>query len=245
MTKREENWFDRRNNDINNVEGSVINLLSAIAPWLAPLIPAYMSFVHANDPKILNFPIWVALAVAIVVEVLGLATVSTAIKFWKYNQRYQKASAYKKAPVEIALFSFVFYISMVLLSNVAIDACNFFFPTWTNGAIILVRVFYTLLTIPAALIVSIRQQHKNMLEEIVVSGVPKSSSSSSTKHGSSNGIPRNKENKDAVYAYMDRVYASETRIPSFTDVRNELHLPQSSASRIRNEWLKEKQENVK
>ena len=38
------NVFDAINRWINSVEGSVVNLISAIAPWFAPLAPAYMAY---------------------------------------------------------------------------------------------------------------------------------------------------------------------------------------------------------
>ena len=42
----ENNIFDKLNEWINGIEGSLVNFLTAFSPWLAPLAPAYMTFVH-------------------------------------------------------------------------------------------------------------------------------------------------------------------------------------------------------
>lgn len=161
---REPNIFDKFNLWIDGAEGSIINTLTAIAPWGAPTPPAYMTYIHAMG--VLQFPQWVALVVATVVEILGLATVSTGIKFWKYNQKNKRSSDYRKAPVEVVVAAFIFYLAVIITSNVILDATGYFAPENTNYAIVAVKAFYTLLTIPAALIISVRQQHRDILDEV-------------------------------------------------------------------------------
>lgn len=242
-TIKEPNWFDKANDVIDNTEGSVINLLTAVAPWGAPTPPAYMSYIHALN--VLEFPWWVAIIIAIVVEVLGLATVSTMISFWKYNQKFRNSSQYRKAPVWIVAGAFVFYLALIITSNVILDATGYFWPNdpnVRNAAIVVVKAFYTLLTVPAGLIIAVRQQHRNLLDEIsqprqvAVPEVPKF-------QGTGTGIPRNSQNRDKVFAHMDAVYAAESRVVSFKEIRDTLHIPQGSASRIRNEWIKERNLN--
>jgi len=154
-----KNVFEILNDIIRDAETSLVNLLSAIGPWLAPLAPAAMSYTHMISS--LNFPIWIALSVAVVVETLGLSSISTIIAFWSYNRR--RIAEYKKAPVALAISAGIFYLVTVLSINVAMDATRLFSlnPAWAE---IFSRALLTMLTIPAALILAIRTQHKELLD---------------------------------------------------------------------------------
>lgn len=159
----EENLFDRLNNWVNNTEGSLVNFLTAFAPWLAPLIPAYMTYNHMIE--FLHFDAWLAWVLAGVVEILGFGTVSTGLDFWFYNRR-NKAKA-KEAPFTLIIVSFVFYLSLIVMSNVIIDwAKEFGSPVQQSWSIIIVRFLLTLQTLPAALIVATRTGHRDLLREI-------------------------------------------------------------------------------
>jgi hypothetical protein len=149
-------FFDRLNEAIRNTESSVVNVISAIAPWLAPLAPAYMTYQHAVGT--LGFPVWVAFPVAVVVEILGFSAVSTFLAFWFHNRR---SAASKKAPINVVVFAFLFYLSLIIFANVLLD--TFENDKW---AVVAVRALFTLQTIPAALIVAVRTQHRDLLAEI-------------------------------------------------------------------------------
>lgn len=152
-------FFDKLNDWIRDTESSVVNFLSAFAPWLAPLIPAYMTYQHASDPSRLNFPPFFAFAGAAVVEILGFSAVSTYLAFWFYNRRNPAES--KRAPIILVVIAFTFYLVLILFSNVLLDT----FPNeaWAEIA---VRALFTLQTIPAALLVSVRTQHRELLSEL-------------------------------------------------------------------------------
>lgn len=151
------NNFEKINNWIRGTESSIVNLVSAIAPWLAPIAPAYMTYQHAVDT--LRFPQWVAIPVAVVVEILGFSAVSTFMGFWFFNRR-NKSNA-KKAPTGWVIFAFSFYLALIVTSNVILDASGN-----AHNAVITVKALYTLQTIPAALIVIARAGHKALLAEI-------------------------------------------------------------------------------
>lgn len=151
------NGFDKINDWIRGTETSIVNLISAIAPWLAPIAPAYMTYQHAVD--VLHFPLWVAVPVAVVVEILGFSAISTFMAFWFFNRR-NKANA-KKAPTGWVIFAFLFYLALIVTSNILLDTFHN-----ADGAKIAVRALYTLQTIPAALIVIARAGHKSLLAEI-------------------------------------------------------------------------------
>lgn len=155
--------FDQLNAAIRNSEASLVNLLSALAPWAAPLAPAYMSFTHMTQT--LGYPIPIAWAVAIVVEVLGLSAISTIIAFWSYNRRYK--AEYRKAPVWIAISSFVVYLAIVLVVNVVLDASQITDSGLSHAWVTLAaKALLTLLSVPAAVILAVRTQHKELLDEI-------------------------------------------------------------------------------
>ena len=158
------NFFDRLNEWVNDTEGSLVNFLTAFSPWLAPLAPAYMTYKHMVD--FLMFDTWLAMVMALVVEILGFGTVSTGLDFWFYN-RANKAKK-KQAPLALVFVSFGFYLSLIIVSNVFIDVATSFdlFATDEAVAIVTVRALLTLQTIPAALIVAVRTGHRDLLREM-------------------------------------------------------------------------------
>ena len=159
----EENLFDKLNSWVNNTEGSLVNFLTAFAPWLAPLIPAYMTYNHMIE--FLHFDVWLAWVLALVVEILGFGTVSTGLDFWFYNRR--TGSKAKKAPLTLIVISFGFYLALIVTSNVIIDwAIQFGTTVQQSWSIIIVRFLLTLQTLPAALIVATRTGHRDLLREI-------------------------------------------------------------------------------
>lgn len=151
------NNFDRLNEWIRDTENSIVNFLSAFSPWLAPLIPAYMTYQHAINR--LEFPFLVAFAGSAVVEILGFSAVSTYLSFWFYNRRNRAEG--KKAPLAVVVVAFGFYLTLIIFSNVLLDT----FPD-EKWAEITVRALFTLQTIPAAMLVSVRTQHRELLSEI-------------------------------------------------------------------------------
>lgn len=150
-------FFDKLNDWIRDTENSIVNFLSAFAPWLAPLIPAYMTYQHAVEK--LRFHPFFAFSGAAVVEVLGFSAVSTFLSFWFHNRRNPAES--KKAPVFVVVIAFSFYLALIVFSNVLLDA----YPN-ERWAEITVRALFTLQTIPAALLVSVRTQHRELLSEM-------------------------------------------------------------------------------
>jgi hypothetical protein len=155
-----DKFFDKLNEGIRDIETSFVNFISAIAPWLAPLVPAYMTFDHAYNT--LGFPLWVAIPAAVVVEILGFSAVSTFMAFWFFNRRNKAAG--KKAPLSLIIFAFSFYLALIVCSNVLLD--TFAGGPYESGSKIAVRALFTLQTIPAALIVVARAGHRDLLSEI-------------------------------------------------------------------------------
>ena len=136
---------------IRAVEGLLIDAIAATSPWLAPLIPAYMTYTSMVER--LGFPVWVALAGAGVVELLGLSAVTTTVQFWSYNDR----RASRRAPVFIAALTAGFYLAVVLTVNVLMDQAPAV-DKWAKGLL-------TSLSICAALILALRAGHARRLDD--------------------------------------------------------------------------------
>ena len=173
-----KNWFENFDEWINDTEGSLVNALTAFAPWLAPLAPAYMTYKHMVD--FLDFPNLLAIALALLVEILGFGTVSTFLDFWFHNKK--ETAKVKKAPLGVVVFSFGFYLCLIVGSNVIIDIAKAFgSETQGQWAIIIVRLLLTLQTIPGALIVAVRTGHRDLLKEIKREKAEKETSKSQPK----------------------------------------------------------------
>lgn len=153
----DKNIFDKANAYIRSTESSLVNLLSAIAPWGAPLAPAYMSY--GGMVNHLGFTPFIATIIAGVIEILGLATVHTTLTFWQHNRRYSRE--YKKMPTVLAGGMFLFYLVIILSVNVLMEAL-----TGWSGMPILARALLSLLAVPAAVTMAIRAQHTELLSEI-------------------------------------------------------------------------------
>lgn len=159
-----ENIFDRFNNWVQNIEFSVVNVIATIAPWLSPLAPAYLSFIHMIE--YLHFPVWLAWTVAANVEMLGLATVHTMLTFWSHNRNYTTDK--NRVPTLIPLGTFIFYLSIVLTINVMIEIVRFGY-----SPVVLAQGLLTLMTVPASVTLSIRAVFKEKKESIRQSNLQK------------------------------------------------------------------------
>lgn len=136
----------------NAVEALLIDNIAATAPWLAPVIPAYMAW-DSMTAK-LHFPWWVALAGAGVVELLGLSAVSTTFQFWDWNDSAKRLDP--RAPVLPAAITAAFYLVVVLTVNVMLDDA----PVMYRVA----KALLSSLSISAAIILALRSQHTRRIE---------------------------------------------------------------------------------
>ena len=139
---------------IRATESLLIDIISLIIPWASPLIPAYMAW--ASMSTRLDFPGWVSLAGAAVVELLGLATVNTAFEFWSFNQEKRKSDS--KAPVILAVMVAVFYLAVVLTVNTMLDE--------SPAVYRLAKALLSSLTIAGGIIIALRAGHARRLAEL-------------------------------------------------------------------------------
>ena len=99
------------------VESLLVDVIASYSPWLAPVIPAYMTW-HSMS-SILGFPVWVAWVGAAVIETIGLSAIQTAIFFWNFNQT--KGVSTPAAPFWLAVITAMFYLTVVISANVLIE----------------------------------------------------------------------------------------------------------------------------
>ena len=142
---------------LNGAEKSFLDLLSVLVPYCVPVIPAYLTYFHTRDMML--FPDWVAKTAAFVVEVLGIASVSTAIRFYRNNKRYKDAK--EKAPFALAISVYIFYLVIVLSVNVILEIV-----AGTRGGWIILSIgLFSLLSVPSGVLISIRSLYTEMLQD--------------------------------------------------------------------------------
>ena len=152
------NIFETISETINGAEKSFLDLLSALVPWAVPVIPAYLTVYHTQNE--MGFPAWVAFTAGFVTEVLGIASVATAIKFYRHNLKYKDNKNH--APFLLAIGTYVFYLVIILTVNVLLE----FVAGSRSTAVIIAIGLFSLLSLPSAVLISIRAQHTEILGEV-------------------------------------------------------------------------------
>jgi hypothetical protein len=94
------------------------NIASNIAPLLAGILPAYMTWHHIDT--VLQYPEWVAWAGAGLVEFLGLGAGQEIMEVWSHNRKYKDAKA--KMPFLNSGAAAAWYILIMVVFNVILEA---------------------------------------------------------------------------------------------------------------------------
>lgn len=134
-------------------ESLLIDIIASYSPWIAPLVPAYMTF-H-NMATQLAFPIWAAWAGAVCVETLGLSSIQTAVSFWQWNDSRQKADP--QAPMILAVGTGAFYLATVLTVNAMLDGVPLLYR--------LAKALLSSLSVCAGVILALRAGHARRIME--------------------------------------------------------------------------------
>jgi hypothetical protein len=194
----------------DSAEVAIVDTVSGFIPWLAPIIPAYVSYSHILN--VLQFPLWIAFASALVVEGLGFATVSTAVEFQNWNitkvnrEADPRRRKYQAAPTWGAIFTVAFYMAIVLTVNVILDLVTepniILFQTggFTAVAPVLAKsasiFLLSNMTIVGAYTIAIRTRHRQHRIEV----------ENGTEHVAqrSSSAMFSNQNKQAIYNYVTR-----------------------------------------
>jgi len=138
----------------NSLEMKVTNFMAGALPWLAP-VPSAALVVNATQ----NYLKWsepIAVIAGVVIEGLGLTSVSTALSLWDFNVR--KSRNEPTAPFWIAaVLVGVYFVSTIGLT-VVLDA--------NSGLTHAAPAIFPILSIVATVNIALRSQHAHRLERI-------------------------------------------------------------------------------
>ena len=140
-------------------ETTLLDNVAATVPWLASLLPAAIAYKHLVN--YLRFDWWLALAGAAVVELLGVATIHTALQLWEFNATKNKSD--QAAPFKLAVGAGAVYFVVVVVVNMVLEiggAAVWDFPFWSRvGA----KGLLSLLAPVGAFVLALRTQHARRL----------------------------------------------------------------------------------
>lgn len=142
---------------MNNLENKLLNFVAGLSPWLAPLIPTYFAAYNAYYYLAKGKDWWdvgMVVAIALVVEFIGLAGVHTAIQFWNWNRVKLKTD--DAAPLAMSVLAVVFYVTIVILVNAILDYFAVADPSRLPYVKIAAVGLLSLLALNSALIVALR-----------------------------------------------------------------------------------------
>lgn len=248
------NFFDKLNSWIRGTEASLVNFLSAFVPWLAPLAPAYLSYRHMTED--LGFPIWVSLAVAFVVEGLGLSTVSTAMAFWSHNKKY--TSDQRRAPVIVPVAAFTMYLVTIVTLNVLMEVAKIPAVGWDVQWVRVGAYFLlAMLSVPAAVTLATRTQHKELIDGMAREREERKEERARANKSEQNRSTDVRPNMDtehsktqAVYDWLtvtnrERHWKSEAEVPGAREIvsvfsANGIIINPSSAHDGRKRWIRDR-----
>lgn len=221
--------FEWLSQSINGGEKAIIDLVSAIVPYLVPIIPASLMYDHAlND---MGFAPWIAKTAGVVVELLGLASVSTAVRFFLYNKRFKKDAKNEnpnKAPFKQVMTIYASYVLIVLVVNVILEWQNQTRTGWTIFAI----AAFSLLSFPSGWLVALRAGFSEMLEEKNASKGSSVINEKKPKHAS--------QYKTEILAMLDAEYEKTKRVLSPKEITAKLKLDHNNnkgfVSTTTSEW---------
>lgn len=137
-------------------EENLIDRVARFTPWLAPAIPAAFAYQSATNSALLNQHWLMGLLIALTIEGLGLAAVHTSLSLFEYGKTHDKQKP--KAETAIMLLMTLFYLAIVVVVNIVLDLRH-------EWQIIVAKALLSLVSIPAAVTLSIRQLHKARLHD--------------------------------------------------------------------------------
>lgn len=224
-------WLTQK---IKDGEETGITFMSTVVPWIVPLIPAYMTYSHAINPKELAFPWPIALCAGISVEALGLTSMYRTFQFLEHNRKYSDSK--KKSPWAIPALMYVLYLVDVLSINVVQDIA---IGEPTNR--VWVVAMLSLLSIPAGVLIAVTavhnervSEHQKVLTEQRENRAKNRENRKAvpepvlrTGGGSENGSDGSGEPasrfREPIWRFLEQVWELEHRIPGTTEIVDALN----------------------
>lgn len=218
---------------VNGAEGAWLNFAAAIIPYGVSLIPASLTYQHVISE--LSFTPLMALDAGVVIELFGVVAMQTLIRFWQNNKKYTSEKSENRAPLGLAVFAYAFYLAIVLIVNVVLEIMAGSRSFWGIVAIGL----FSLLGIPSGILIAIRSQHREIIEN----------RKSGTKPGFTvtpkyTPRPRNASDfKADMITMLDNEYRSKGRVMELTEITAKLKLDHNNSkgfvSTVRSGWMSE------
>lgn len=221
---------------LNGMERGIIDFISAFVPYAVPIIPAYLTFYHTRD--MMDFPAWVAWTAAFVVEALGLASVATVVRFYLHNKRYK--SEQNRAPFWIAFGVYVFYIVVVIVTNVILEIV-----ADTRGGFIITAIgLFSLLSFPSGVLISIRTQYREMLDDREEKRNHKNTTTTDEPRHEPRGKKPASHYQPQIVAMLEAEYAKNQRVLTPKEITAKLKLDHNNSkgyvSTATSKWMHEK-----
>ncbi len=141
-------------NRLDALESTAVDFVAKIAPWCAPLPTAFL--VGKATIKHLAWPVPVGIVAAVIIESLGLATTTTALLLYQYNQSRRKSDAV--APFWLAALLVAVYF---LTSTGLTVALEIFRPLEVYAPAI-----FPALSLVGVTVLAMRYDHKRRLQII-------------------------------------------------------------------------------
>lgn len=138
----------------DNIEHLLLVVVSRLAPWAAPLAPAY--FVAHTIQKHFVTPAWVAIAVGVTVEAVGIASTHVTLEMYTYNQAKRKTDPPAPFNVGVAVSGIYFVTGIVLTVVLEI----------IPSSVIIAPAFFFLLAIVAYIVLALMSDHAKRVQGI-------------------------------------------------------------------------------
>jgi len=142
-------------------ERTITNYVARISPWLAPFPTAFL--VWRATQVHLDWPWYVALIAAVVLEALGLSAINTVLEFRVHNKGL-KAGDKRTAPFALAVGVVAVYLTAAVGLTVLLDTA-----TWLA---VYAPIIFPLLGVSGMTIIAIRADQERRREEMVLSLSP-------------------------------------------------------------------------
>jgi len=130
----------------------MVRLIAKISPWFAPIPSAY--FVARSSIAHLDVPIEIAIIIGAVLELLGIATVHTALSLYRWNIKpavSREKGAWEKAPLLLSIITCGVYFMAVIFLSVVLETAP--------GMSAIAPVIFPFVAIVGALTLGIVYQH--------------------------------------------------------------------------------------
>lgn len=95
----------------------ITDLIANIAPWIAPVPTAFL--IYRSSIKYLEWPWYIALVAALVIEFVGLSVTNQALILYDYNRGKRKTDP--AAPLWLAVILVILYVGVALVLTVLLD----------------------------------------------------------------------------------------------------------------------------